>query len=724
MNRIYCHLIGALLATGVGQIAGQESAQSLPPTEIDETAATLAPKTPRTEADRDELTAAALFAHGRLLLQRGEQHTALSRFERALRYDTDSVSIAREIISLASRLGRHGEATRYAVLAAEQHPDQFPMLSQLGTLLIRQGETERAIRFLERALALEMADAKNASRVATHIELGRIYLLHDQPKSAADHFAVVSEALNNPDRLELKEEEQQRLVNRPHLLFGLMAESFLQAGRLDEADSVYKRLNETQPNPNLLAFHEARVAAARKDWLRAIKLLDTYLTSESTEAGTNAYTLLEQVLLAGSEPTDTSKTEFLDRLAELAEKFPDRAALNYIYGERLAQRDQLDEAEAVYQRALANEPTTTGYQQLVAIQHTLNKAEPLLTTLADVIEKTGTLSAVKDQIDEIDPESPLLDKLLEAARARSTQKPRFAAALVAMALGEAVQGVELLKAALDAPSDVDRHELLQQAGLALFMADHPTKAAEVFEMALAEDAPDVQWAIDYYYLAGAFSLANEEEQAIKAAEKAAELNDSPRFRTRPAWILYHAKRFDEAQDRYQTLIQDYAEQYDSENAREVVRDARLILSSIAVIEERYAEAEEYLDQVLDEFPEDIGAMNDLGYLWADQNKHLARALKMVKRAVEAAPKNSAYRDSLGWAYYRLGQFDNAVRELEQAADVDEPDGVILDHLADAYLKLERKEEALATWRRAVDAFKRDDEPKSRSATQAKIKQHE
>ena len=54
----------------------------------------------------------------------------------------------------------------------------------------------------------------------------------------------------------------------------------------------------------------------------------------------------------------------------------------------------------------------------------------------------------------------------------------------------------------------------------------------------------------------------------------------------------------------------------------------------------------------------------------------------ARRAAE--PENAAYRDSLGWALFKLGRYDEAVVELEKAASVlTQPDGVVLDHLGDA-----------------------------------------
>ena len=99
--------------------------------------------------------------------------------------------------------------------------------------------------------------------------------------------------------------------------------------------------------------------------------------------------------------------------------------------------------------------------------------------------------------------------------------------------------------------------------------------------------------------------------------------------------------------------------------------------------DRHDDAEEWLEQVLDEFPDDPGAHNDLGYLWADRGVHLQRALRMTRRACQSEPDNVAYRDSYGWALFRVGKYDEAVAQLRKAAAVDEPDGVILDHLGDA-----------------------------------------
>jgi len=83
---------------------------------------------------------------------------------------------------------------------------------------------------------------------------------------------------------------------------------------------------------------------------------------------------------------------------------------------------------------------------------------------------------------------------------------------------------------------------------------------------------------------------------------------------------------------------------------------------------------------------------------------------MIVAAIAAEPENRAYRDSLGWIYYRLGRFSEAAVELEKAVDEKQPDGTVLDHLGDAYEKLGRHSQAVAAWQRAKTALEKDKEP--------------
>ena len=94
-------------------------------------------------------------------------------------------------------------------------------------------------------------------------------------------------------------------------------------------------------------------------------------------------------------------------------------------------------------------------------------------------------------------------------------------------------------------------------------------------------------------------------------------------------------------------------------------------------------------------------LNYLGYSWVDQGIRLERATGMIEKAVELRPRDGFIVDSLGWAYFRIGDYAGAVRELERAVELRPQDPVINDHLGDAYWMVRRRLEARFQWRRAL-----------------------
>lgn len=125
---------------------------------------------------------------------------------------------------------------------------------------------------------------------------------------------------------------------------------------------------------------------------------------------------------------------------------------------------------------------------------------------------------------------------------------------------------------------------------------------------------------------------------------------------------------------------------------------------------QWDKAETDLLAALEYRPDDPYVLNYLGYSWADQGKNLQQSLDMIRRAVEAEPNNGFIADSLGWVYYRLGNYDQALGYLEKAVQLEPYDAVINDHLGDVYWKLGRKLEARYQWQRARN-YAEDDEEK-------------
>jgi tetratricopeptide (TPR) repeat protein len=139
---------------------------------------------------------------------------------------------------------------------------------------------------------------------------------------------------------------------------------------------------------------------------------------------------------------------------------------------------------------------------------------------------------------------------------------------------------------------------------------------------------------------------------------------------------------------------------------------------------QWAKAEADLKKALELVPDALPSakaqvLNYLAYSWVDQKLNIDEAFKMLKRAVELSPRDGMIIDSLGWAYYRLGQYDEAVRELEKAVELKPGDPVINDHLGDAYWKVGRRLEARFQWQHAKDS---NPEPEDLVAIEKKLAQ--
>ena len=129
----------------------------------------------------------------------------------------------------------------------------------------------------------------------------------------------------------------------------------------------------------------------------------------------------------------------------------------------------------------------------------------------------------------------------------------------------------------------------------------------------------------------------------------------------------------------------------------------LFLRGVSHVElDQFPEAVRDFRRVLALDPDNADALNYLGYSWVDRGENLREAFQMIERAVELEPDSGAITDSLGWAHYKLGNYQEARRHLERAAELSPSSATIIDHLGDVYWKLGRFREAGYQWRRALD----------------------
>ena len=100
-------------------------------------------------------------------------------------------------------------------------------------------------------------------------------------------------------------------------------------------------------------------------------------------------------------------------------------------------------------------------------------------------------------------------------------------------------------------------------------------------------------------------------------------------------------------------------------------------------------------------PEAPYVLNYLGYSWLERKKNLKKALDLIKTASEIQPNDAYITDSLGWAYFLLGEYEMSIKILEHAIRMLPSDPTLNDHLGDAYWEVGRKSEAISQWKKVL-----------------------
>jgi tetratricopeptide (TPR) repeat protein len=187
------------------------------------------------------------------------------------------------------------------------------------------------------------------------------------------------------------------------------------------------------------------------------------------------------------------------------------------------------------------------------------------------------------------------------------------------------------------------------------------KSAAIADLrALAQAYPDDSE--NWIALGDAYRDQNNYDGAIDAYDHAEKIIGTPQKRD---WPLFYAR----------AMAQDSAKHWDKAEA-----DVNLALKLS---------------------PDQPELLNYLGYSWVDRNQHIAEALAMLEKARQLKPYDGYIVDSVGWAYYRLGRYDDAAQTLEAAVLLVPSDPTINNHLGDALWKAGRKMEARFQWNHAL-----------------------
>ncbi|MBN1395476.1 MAG: tetratricopeptide repeat protein [Pirellulales bacterium] len=707
-------------------LAAPAAASPAPPLlEIEDAATRPAPDRPGAASDRDWFEKLVLLAEAKSHQDKGRYAEALRCFQRALRRDPQSAELALPIVSIAARLNRYAVAARYALLDVELNGVEPMLLRRLAVYSAGEGNYASAASLYEKAVAARRGAAPAADDVVLRMELGRLYLSLEKPRQAADCFDAVFRAMERPAEFNLDDDFVAALQKNPGPTCQLMGDCFLAAGRIEKARAAFRKADQFNPDKAARQYNLARLSAKTGKPSEALEALEACFAEGLGGRGEEPYKILAEVLDKLGR-----KDEVIDRLEKLHADDPDNQPLEYFLAVQLREAGEAGRAETIYRKLLDAKPSSKGYRELGEVFRRAERFDALLALLGESVEKLGVMETLAGAMRTLAAKPEAVRAILQAAdRAamKSSEKiargTSLAAALLALETERFEKANLFFDLALNGDSRQDA-EVYLIWGVGLLSANRSAESARVLRRAIDADVPEEEKPAFHFYLAGALAIEGRENEALNAARIAAEKNEySARFRGRPAWILYYCNRNKEAAEAYRNLIDEFDADHSFAETREVLREARMALSNLAVLAGDQPQAEEWLEQVLDEFPDDPGALNDLGYLWADQGKNLRRAEQMIRRAVAAEPQNAAYRDSLGWVLFRMKKYPQAVAQLERAAADKEPDGVVLDHLGEAYLKIGQRSKAVETWSKAAEVFRKHKELKKEKEISSKIMQY-
>lgn len=698
---------------------------------LQETDAVVEPLVPahgRTAADERRIRALTWFTVGQVHERRAELKKAFEAYKRADALDPGSKATLRSLTLLAEQIpDQQTEALTYGQRYLELDPRDSEILRIVAIRLAEQNEGMEAIRLLEQAAESPTLPKKSPLRVFLLVDLANYYVKIANWEKAADCYEVLFDAATKPADYRLAASQANVLMQELLQKLDPLITILLQAKRVKTAGTALDLATKSgRVGKNNLHY-------LRSKWLQvsgkndaAFEELQKYLDRQAQSKGRDAYQLLAEIL-RGLGRAD----EVVGRLEKLAEDDPHNRELHYFLADQLVAVGDLERAKSIYERMLKGAKDAAGYLGLASIHRRLNQAGELLTTLGRALAKVGPegLEKLDAEIQAIANDEPLTKSLFAQARERANQdanpltfEESYVLATVAVKADRVDDAVEFYNLALRLGQEV-LPRLYREAGLFLIRARRYQLAADLYQRA-TEDNRVIGERIQYlYFLANAREMNGETDLALKAIDEAISfLPNNSLLRMQRGWILSHSRQWNEAISHFEGMIRDFSDD------KEVVRDCQYGISNIYVQQGEMRRGEEILEKILEEIPDDARCNNDLGYLYAEQGKNLDQAEKMIRKAVAKEPDNAAYQDSLGWVLFKLGRYEEALGPLQKATSTSTSSGgdsTLWDHLGDVQHQLKQTNQAVESWRKALNHAEADKhaDPQLLGRLRDKLMQH-
>ena len=601
-------------------------------------------QTPASESGERE--SRKLYLRARTAVADGQYREGLDLYRKVIEKMPADAVVRYEYAQLLRDLNVQEEAAKQAAEAVRIDPKMSEAHRLLGTLEVAAGEKDPAR--LDRGIA-ELREARRLAPadIQTAAALARALLTRGKPGEAAALLDELPETRMQP------------------ALLRLAAEARAKSGRSRDAVDLYRQLLENDPS-------DREVAAA---------LVDVY-------------------------EEDDRYDDALKVLAELAAKDPENQAISERVTLDLARAGRFDEAEKRARDLATRRPENRDIRRLLA---------QVLFEKGDV---SGGEKILRDLI-KTDPEDEGSRRALAGELVRDRRYPE------ARALFEE----SLRRAGTDPKTAEQRSWATRELAYTSYLEKDYASARKSLEP-LAEPGGKVEPRAMRLLLAVLRDSEDWPAGAAKARAAATADPANPEWEAAAAEFQYRAgdkaggmAAFEKMGaspeiERVMAAADSLARLKDYAGAARIARDASKrfpesteILFRLASSLERAgspAEAEKIFLRLLDRKPNDAATLNYLGYMWADRGEHLEKAHDFLQRAVAREPRNGAYRDSLGWADFRLGNLASAEKNLHEAQRREPDDPTIEEHLGDLADRQGRMEQALQHWERALTL--KPDEP--------------
>lgn len=645
----------------------------------------------------------------------GDVRTAVAFFKKALdenpKHSGAQLKLA-QLMSLTTNKALLQDAETRLTALKQSSPNSPELLNSLALTELKLGKTDSAAQELEQVLAkapqelissiwlaqtkLAQHDVKGAEDVLKkaceaapksadpHVALGQFYALEKRTAEAEQQFqrAVAinpksGPALMNLANLQLvggrKQEAEQTLKRLATLddtaYKPVYAKYLFTEGRRDEAIREFERLAKESPTDRQARTRLIAAYQATNRTGDAQKLLDAALKKNPKDL--DALLQRAEVFLGAGKysQAETDLNEVIRQQPNSAEAHYIRAKLYQTRGRSLTYRQELSEALRLntfllsVRLELAQSLSADG--KAAAALQILDAAPQSQKSLTPVIVQRNWALWILGDLEE-------LRKGIDQALARE----RSPDLLVQDGLWKLKKGNPAgARASLEEALKINPADSRALAGLTQTYFDQ--KQPELAVQKVKEYAARAPHSAPVQEFLGTVLLAHgdlEQARAAFTAAKAADPHLADADLSLAQVDMAEGKTAD-ARKRVQAILSA-----DSNNAT-----ASLWLANIETTDGKYDAALQHYRKVVEADPVDAQALNNLAYLLDQSGQQSDEALRYAQKAVEVAPEQPAYCDTLGWVLYHKGLYSEAVRYLERAA-ASKGDVVWKYHLAMAYAK--------------------------------------